>query len=111
MAIDLPREIALKTIYDINEKGAYSNIALNKQLMSSTFKDVDRAFITDLVYGTIKWKLTIDYVISSFSSIKLKKISPWIINILRLGVYQILYMDRIPESEACNESVKLAQKV
>lgn len=110
MAIDLPREIALKTIYDINEKGAYSNIALNKQLMSSTFKDVDRAFITDLVYGTIKWKLTIDYVISSFSSIKLKKISPWIINILRLGVYQILYMDRIPESAACNESVKLAKK-
>jgi len=110
MATDLPREIALKTIYDINEKGAYSNIALNKQLMSNAFKDVDRAFITDLVYGTIKWKLTIDYIISSFSSIKLKKISPWIINILRLGVYQILYMDRIPESAACNESVKLAKK-
>ncbi len=110
MAIDLPREIALKTIYEINEKGAYSNIALNKQLEGNTLKDVDRAFITDLVYGTIKWKLSIDYVISSFSSTKLKKISPWILNLLRLGVYQILYMDRIPESAACNESVKLAKK-
>ncbi|HEY9059514.1 MAG TPA: 16S rRNA (cytosine(967)-C(5))-methyltransferase RsmB [Pseudobacteroides sp.] len=110
MAIDLPREIALKTIYDINEKGAYSNIALSKQLESNTLKDVDRAFVTDLVYGTIKWKLTIDYIISNFSSTKLKKISPWILNVLRLGVYQILYMDRIPESAACNESVKLSKK-
>lgn len=110
MAIDLPREIALKTIYEINEKGAYSNIALSKQLESNTLKDVDRAFVTDLVYGTIKWKLTIDYIISKFSSTKLKKISPWILNLLRLGVYQILYMDRIPESAACNESVKLSKK-
>jgi 16S rRNA (cytosine967-C5)-methyltransferase len=110
MAIDLPREIALKTIYDINEKGAYSNIALNKQLESNTLRDVDRAFVTDLVYGTIKWRLTIDYIIGNFSSTRLKKISPWILNVLRIGVYQILYMDRVPESAACNESVKLSKK-
>ena len=53
---------------------------------------------------------TIDYIISQFSKVPVKKLSPWIINILRLGIYQILYTDKIPVSAACNESVKLAKK-
>ena len=110
MAIDLPREVALKTLYDINENGAYSNISLNKYLESIELRSIDKAFITDLVYGTIKWRLKIDWVIQQFSSVKLKKISPWIMCILRLGVYQLLYTDKIPESAACNESVNLAKK-
>lgn len=110
MAVDLPREVALKTIYDINEKSAYSNIAINKNLEDRNLKDVDKAFITELVYGTIKWKLTIDWIIGCFSSVKLRKISPWILNILRLGVYQLLYTDKVPESAACNESVLLAKR-
>ncbi|MDP4180202.1 MAG: 16S rRNA (cytosine(967)-C(5))-methyltransferase RsmB [Bacillota bacterium] len=110
MAVDLPRELALKTIYEINEKGAYSNLALNKLLEGNSLKGVDRAFVTELVYGVLKWKLSIDWTISKFSSIKLKKISPWILNILRLGVYQLLYTDRIPVSAACNESVNLSKR-
>lgn len=110
MAVDFPRETALKIIYDIDEKGAYSNIALNKYLEAYELKDVDKAFITELVYGTVKWRLSIDWIIRQFSSIRLKKISPWILNILRLGVYQLLYTDRIPESAAVNESVNLAKK-
>jgi 16S rRNA (cytosine967-C5)-methyltransferase len=110
MAVDLPRDIALKILYDINEKDAYSNIALNKYLEGNTLKDIDRAFITEIVYGTVKWRLKIDWVIRSFSSVRLKKISPWILNILRLGVYQLLFTTKVPESAACNESVNLAKK-
>lgn len=110
MMVDIPRETALKIIYDINVNGAYSNIALNKYLEAGSLKELDRAFATELVYGIVKWRLTIDYVIRQFSDIRLKKISPWIMNILRLGAYQLLYMDKVPESAACNESSKLAAK-
>lgn len=110
MTVDLPRETALKILYDINEKGAYSNIALNKYLEASRFRETDRAFVTEIVYGTVKWRLTIDWVIGQFSNIKLKKISPWILNILRMGTYQLLYMDKVPESAACNESARLSKK-
>lgn len=110
MDIDIPRETAVKILYDIDKNGAYSNISLSKHLSGGNFKDIDRAFITELVYGILKWKLTIDFIISSFSKIKPKKISPWILNILRTGVYQILFTDKVPVSAACNESVKLAKK-
>lgn len=110
MTVDLPRETALKILYDINKKGAYSNISLNKYLNEQEFRDVDKGFITDIVYGTLKWRLTIDYLIEKFSSIKMKKLSPWILNILRVGVYQLIFTDKIPVSAACNESVKLARK-
>ncbi len=110
MSVDHVRETALKILYDINEKGAYSNISINRYLEAGRFKDVDRAFITELVYGTIKWKLTLDHYIEQFSSVKLKKLSPWILNILRMGAYQLFYTDRVPPSAACNESVKLAKR-
>jgi 16S rRNA (cytosine967-C5)-methyltransferase len=110
MALDIPRETALKTIYDINEKGAYSNIALNRHMESTELKAVDRAFITEITYGITKYRLTLDWIIEQFSSVKLKKISPWVLNILRLGVYQIIYMDKVPDSAACNESVNLSKK-
>lgn len=110
MAVDKARATALKTLYEIFENGAYSNIALGKQLEAGELSELDRAFSTELVYGTIKWKLTIDWIIKQFSSVKPGKISPWIMNILRLGIYQLLYMDRIPVSAACNESVTLAKR-
>ena len=110
MPVDLPREIALKILYEINEKGAYSNIAINKHVENPGLRDIDKVFITGLVYGTIKWRLSIDFVIGQFSKLPMKKLSPWILNILRLGIYQILYTDKIPVSAACNESVSLALK-
>jgi 16S rRNA (cytosine967-C5)-methyltransferase len=108
--VDIPRETALKILFEINEKNAYSNLAINKHLNILKPGYIDKVFITGLVYGTIKWKLTIDRIIEEFSNIPTKKVSPWILNILRLGVYQLLYTDRIPDSAACNESVKLAAK-
>lgn len=110
MKLDLPRETALKILYAIDKSGAYSNIALNKKLDNIKLSNLDKAFITELVYGTLKWKLSIDYIIEKFSSVRIKKLSPWILNILRLGVYQLIYMSKIPESAACNESVNLARR-
>lgn len=108
MILDLAREAALKILIEVNENGAYSNIALNKHFSSDELRDIDRSFVTELVYGTVKWKLTLDRVIAAYSNIKMEKLSKWILNILRLGAYQILYMTRVPNSAACNESVNLA---
>ncbi len=108
MKLDNAREAALKILYEINEKGAYSNISLNKHLISREFSNKDRAFITELVYGVVKWRLKLDRTVAACSNIKLSKLSPWIINILRLGAYQLLHMTRVPPSAACNESVRLA---
>jgi len=110
MMVDKARERALKILYDINDKGAYSNISLNKYLNDQELRDIDRSFITDIVYGTMNRRLTVDYFIEKYSSIKIKKLSPWILNILRMGIYQLLFTDRIPVSAACNESVRLAKK-
>lgn len=108
--LDQAREAALKILMEINEKGAYSNIALNKYFSTEELRDIDRSFITQMVYGTVKWKLTLDRVIAAYSNIKMEKLSPWILNILRLGAYQILYMTKVPPSAACNESVNLARR-
>jgi len=108
MKLDPAREAALKILYEINEKGAYSNIALNKYFSSEELREIDRSFVTELVYGTVKWKLTLDRVIAAYSNIRMERLSPWILNILRLGAYQILKMTRVPDSAACNESVNLA---
>lgn len=110
MPIDIARETALKALNEINQNGAYSNIALSKHLENKSLRDMDRGLATELVYGTVKWKLTIDYIIERFSSVGLKKISPWIMDILRLGIYQLLFTDRIPPSAACNQCVELAKR-
>lgn len=104
------RETALLTLYETEKNGAYPNIALKHALLKGEYTAQDRAFVTNLVYGTVKRRITLDYVISCYSKIKLKKLSAYILIILRMGVYQIMFADRIPESAAVNESVKLAKR-
>lgn len=104
------REIALKALYEIEFKGAYSNIAVKKALSGGDITQKDRALFTNIVYGVTDKKLTLDYYISHFSKIGMKKISKYILIILRMGIYQILFSDKIPESAAVNESVKLAKR-
>ena len=70
----------------------------------------DRALLRELVLGVTRWKLALDDVIFKHSKIKKHRVSPVILTILRLGVYQLNYLDKIPASAACNESVKLAKK-
>lgn len=104
------RETAMKVLYEIEYEGAYSNMALKNALRYGEISHRDKAFITHLVYGVTDKKLTLDYIISKFSKIKLKKISKYILIILRMGVYQIKFMDKVPESAAVNECVKLARR-
>jgi len=104
------REIALKTLLDIENGEAYSNLLLNSKLNNGELSDLDKAFVTKLVYGVITYKRTLDYIISKLSKVKIKKISTSILNILRMGLYQIYYLDKIPDSAVVNESVKLAKR-
>ena len=104
------REIAFFILYSIEKDNAYINLELKKQLKDSKLTELDKALVTELVNGVTKYKITLDYIISSFSKIKPNKISLKIRIILRLGIYQIRYLDKIPASAACNESVKLAHK-
>lgn len=112
--INKAREIALNTLYEIDKNGAYSNIVLDKNLNQARKKKQmnpkDVGFISELVYGTISWKLTLDEIIKKYSKVKIKKISPWILNILRMSIYQILFLDRVPKSAVVNEGVNLAKR-
>lgn len=110
--INKPREIALKTIYKINQEQAYSNLALDEEIKQNRkiLNEKDIGLISEITYGVTTWKLTLDTIIKKHSKIKLKKISPWIINILRMGIYQIIFLDKIPKSAAVNESVNLAKR-
>lgn len=103
------REIALGALYNIEYNGAYSNMAV-KSALRSDMQQRDKAFVTTLVYGVVDKKLTLDYVISQFSKVKPKKISKYILLILRMGIYQIMFMDSVPGNAAVNESVKLAKR-
>lgn len=104
------RELAINVLYKIEVGEAYSNTTLDKELEKSDLSSLDKGLASELVYGVMTWKLTLDEIIKRYSSIKLKKISPWIINILRIGIYQIAFLDKIPESAAVNESVNLAKR-
>ena len=110
--IDKAREVALKTLYKIDKEKAYSNIALDEQIKENinNLNEKDIGLISEIVYGTTTWKLTIDEIIKKYSNIKIKKISFWILNILRMGIYQIIFLDKIPKSAAVNESVNLAKR-
>ena len=104
------REAALKALYEIEYNGAYSNMAVKNTLKNSDMSERDKALFTALVYGVSDKKITLDYYISKFSKIKLKKISKYILIILRMGVFQLVFTDKIPQSAAVNESVKLAKR-
>ncbi len=106
---DTARQLALDIICAVLDGGAYANIALNKALRAKKVEDRDRRFITELVYGTVKAKGTLDWLLSQLSSRPVGKIDKVILNILRMGLYQIFYLDKVPASAACNESTELAK--
>ncbi len=112
MGIDFARNIALNCLYKIDAENGYSNIVLDEYLNQYREKlnKKDINLISEIVYGTITWKLTIDTILQKYSKIKLKKMSKWVLNILRMGAYQIIFLDKVPKSAAVNESVKLAKK-
>ena len=105
------RELALKVLFQINEEGAYANLALDKALFPCKDLDPrDRALITEIVYGSVKNRGKLDYILNQFAKTKVKKMDHWTRNNLRMALYQILFLDKVPDSAAVDESVKLAKK-
>lgn len=93
------------------EKSAYSNLALDGVLQSSDVSARDKAFISRLFYGVIERKSTLDYIISLYSSKPIQKLDTVILETLRMGIYQLLYMDSVPDNAAVNESVELVKQL
>ena len=106
--MDNVRAIALSVLNKCLRAEQYSNLALDAALRRSTLSAADRGLLTALVYGTIERVLTLDHVITALSS--RKDIDPDTQNLLRLGLYQLAYMDRIPDHAAVNETVALATR-
>lgn len=104
------REIALRVLLDVNQKEAYANIALARELGHHAVTEQDRRFLTELVYGVVKTAPTLDWMIKKYVTRAKKSIAPAIWTILQLGFYQLHFMDKVPPSAACNESVNLAKK-
>ena len=108
--MDKARFSAIKTVYAVQSQGAYSNVALAQILRQEKLSDLDRRFCTELVYGTIKAGDSLDWKISKYVNRPLDKIEEKILSILRVGMYQIFFLDRVPNSAAVNESVEIAKK-
>ena len=103
------RELILEILLEVTQKGAYSHIVLREVLDKYQYLDKkERAFITRVTEGTLEHMLELDYILNQFSKVKVNKMKPVIRNILRSAVYQLKYMDSVPDSAACNEAVKLA---
>ena len=94
--IDKTREIALIILYKIDKENAYSNIALDEELRKNrkNLNERDIGLISEIVYGATTWKLTLDTILKKYSKIKIEKLSKWILNILRMGIYQIVFLDK-----------------
>ena len=105
------REMILDILLKTDEEGMPSHLALGSALSKYQFlPKQDRAFITRVCEGTLEYQIQIDYILNRFSRISTEKMKPAIREILRSAVYQMLYMDSVPDSAACNEAVKLAQR-
>ena len=99
------RKIALNALLEVR-KNAYSNITLNKFLSESDLSGADKALTTAIFYGVLDRTVTLDYVLSKFIKTPLKKVQPIALEVLRMALYQIMYLDKIPHSAAVNEAVK-----
>ncbi|MGQ4806866.1 Ribosomal RNA small subunit methyltransferase B [Candidatus Entotheonellaceae bacterium PAL068K] len=105
-----PRQIALHILYDVETRGAYTDLALRRVLRTTGLERRDRAFITECVYGVVRWQGRIDWLLAQVCRRPLHTLTPWIRSALRLGVYQGLWMDRVPAWAVVHETVKLARR-
>lgn len=104
------RHIALKIIEDINTKELFANKVIDDYFFVYELEKTERGFISRLVYGVIENQLYLDFIINLFSTTKTTKMKPLIQYVLRMGVYQLLFMDKVPTHAAISESVDLVKK-
>ncbi len=102
-----PRRLAVNTLVKIEKEGKFSNLAVKEALAETELTAVDRAFATALIYGVLDRKITLDFILSKFLKDPIKKLKPFTLAVLRVSLYQIRFMDKVPESAAVNEGVKL----
>lgn len=103
------RSLALRALMRIENDGAYSNIATDRLLSENRLSAKERSFMSLLVYGVLEKKLLLDYNLSVLSSRNINELDPVVRMILRLGLYQLHFADRVPASAAVNESVSLCR--
>ncbi|WP_300383959.1 16S rRNA (cytosine(967)-C(5))-methyltransferase RsmB [Clostridium sp.] len=104
------RKIARQIVQRVLDEGAYSNLVLSNELNNNDINDKDKGLITELVYGTLRRKRTLDILIGNFVK-DINLIKPEILNILRIAIYQMYFLDKIPEYAACNEAVEQAKEI
>ena len=103
------RELVLGILIEVTEHGGYSHLVLRDVLSKYQYLEKkERAFITRVTEGTLEHMMELDYILDQFSKVKVKKMKPVIRNLLRSAVYQMKYMDSVPDSAVCNEAVKLS---
>ena len=105
-----PREIAFDILCKIEADKAYSNIAIDSAVKMYNPDSTDCAFISRAVYGVIERKITLDYIINKYLSQPINKLKIPVLTALRIGAYQILFMDKVPDRAAVNETVNLIKK-
>jgi 16S rRNA (cytosine967-C5)-methyltransferase len=107
----IPRNLALEALNRLDHSPGGAERYLERTFLQEPhLSDRDRAFIVHLVQGVLRWRLRLDWIIQQTVRFPFKKIEPPVLNILRIAIYQILFMDRIPESAAVNEAVAQAKK-
>jgi 16S rRNA (cytosine967-C5)-methyltransferase len=112
MKTDKPRAIALDTLVALEKAGEYAGNYLEEVFSKNPgFDERDRGFITNLIQGVIRYRLRLDYILGGFSNTPVKKIDITVLNILRLAIYQIYFMDRVPESAAVDRAVEQAKSL
>ncbi|NLN49941.1 MAG: 16S rRNA (cytosine(967)-C(5))-methyltransferase RsmB [Clostridiales bacterium] len=104
------REVTFLILNNIIKEGAYPAIEIRRSLNNTNLKNKDKALVTEIVNGTLRNLIKIDWIIKKFIELRWDKVSSNIKNILRCGVYQIIFLDRVPDSAVCNECVELAKK-
>lgn len=106
-----PRLTAVKMLLKMDSSEAYSNLLLDHVFSEADLSERDKAFAAALFYGVLERRLTLDYIIEQNSKIPFKKLDPAAVAVLRVGLYQLLYMPSVPESAAVNESVKMCKQL
>ncbi len=104
------REMALEILYQVESESAYANLELNKRLSGGNWQNNDLRLITELVYGVLRMRGAIDFLLAQLLTKPLQTLPPKVLIILRLGMYQLLYLDKIPESAVVNEAVKMTKR-
>ncbi|MGH4138071.1 16S rRNA (cytosine(967)-C(5))-methyltransferase RsmB [Clostridium sp.] len=105
------RLVAIVVIEKVINENAYSNIVLGLELNKSDLSDKDKALVTEIVYGTLKYKYTIDKILSRFVKKGFETLDSFVLNILRISVYQIRFLDKIPSFAVVSEAVNLTKKI